>query len=354
MPWFKVQSDNKQWHYYHYESEKELLLALIEKGTWQVKYKIWKPKKFNYRRLLTFYQELQSALESGFQINESLENLALTTSDSHLAKNCQALVNELNKGTHLNTALALLTVPHAQAYCELIHHEGSRENLDQSLHLSISQLDILLSWSSRLLKSIAYPFCIIQISLLMNVLHTLFLSNKDSDFMSQLSLHIGFYLLVSILQATIVFSFINGNASNAFERLNNSFRLTKLFTLLETTRKTGTPLQQALQNMPRYFQHTGIKAQTLGVYYSLKLGNNYEQSFPKQWFPNEAGIALQSTSQGGSIERCLQLATSQHKKRWIKTVTLYEKVIPAVCLVLAGSFVTSTLLSIYKPLLEIP
>ncbi|SBS34553.1 type IV pilin biogenesis protein [Marinomonas spartinae] len=354
MPWYKIQSqkDHKQYHFF--DSEKDLQLFLINQGTWRVKWSVWHPKKFNYKRLLGFYQELQSALQSGFQINQAIDNLSQISSDSHLSKNSQAILEEMKKGTDFNRIISNLSTTHAQAYCKLIRPEGSREDLEQSLSVSILQLETLLNWSNRLLKSIAYPFCIIQISLIMKILHTFFLTKATSHHLLDILLDISLYSITTLIQGYVAISLANGNASNLFERLNPHFRLAKLFALLETTRKTGSPLQQALYSMPRYFEHSGIKHDILMVYYKLKLGQDYQQSFPIYWFPNEARVALHSTSQGGSIERALKLAKLQHTKKWSKAVSLYEKLIPALCLIIAGSFVTSSLLSLYRPLLEIP
>lgn len=354
MPWYKIQHQKEEKQYHFFDSEKDLQLFLINRGTLRVKWSVWQPQKFNYKRLLAFYQELQSALQSGFQLNQAIDNLSQITSDSHLSKNCQAILEEMKKGTDFNRIISSLSTAHAQAYCKLIRPDGSREDLEQGLSVSILQLETLLNWSNRLLKSIAYPFCIIQISLIMKILHTLFLSKATDHHLLDITLAGSIYALTSLIQASVAISLGNGNACNLFEKLNPHFRLAKLFALLETTRKTGYPLQQALYSMPRYFEHNGIKRDILMVYYKLKLGQDYQQSFPMGWFPNEANVALQSTSQGGSIERALKLATLQHTKKWSKAVSLYEKVIPALCLIIAGGFVTSSLLSLYRPLLEIP
>tara|TARA_R110001606_G_scaffold121610_1_gene253908 strand:- start:174 stop:704 length:531 start_codon:yes stop_codon:yes gene_type:complete len=176
------------------------------------------------------------------------------------------------------------------------------------------------------------------------------MGNYVFEFISDLSI----YIVCSAIQLVIIHSFHKGHACYWLEKYSANFRLTKLFSLLSTTRKTGLTLQQALKRMPEYFQYAPMKQEIYTVYYTLRLGNNYATSFPTRWFPNESAIALHSAEQDGNIERALILANKEHEKHWQKNITLLEKLIPAACLFIAGGFVTSALISLYAPLLEMP
>ena len=175
---------------------------------------------------------------------------------------------------------------------------------------------------------------------------------ENESYLLDLINPISIYCACSIIQFIILKSLHQGQACYWLEKYSGTFRLTKLFSLLSTTRKTGITLQHALKNMPEYFQHQPIKEDIYQVYYTLRLGKNYVNSFPADWFPNESAIALHSAGQDGDIERALLLAEKEHTKRWQKVITLLEKLIPAVCLLIAGGFVASALIALYAPLIE--
>ncbi|MBJ7538127.1 type II secretion system F family protein [Marinomonas transparens] len=352
MPWYKIKYDDGEIEYRFSHAEKEILFNCIKKGQWNVSITRWHPKKLNYKTLLTFYEEVQNALHSGLQLNEALVHLAQSSTHTDLANICKTILSELENGAILNTVLTKLADRHTAPYCQLLNSQGSREDCEESLKLSITQLNTLLAWSRRLLKAMVYPCCIIQIALLMSVLNTAFLSSQSLTLSFRLIHDIGIYLFCSLIQILIITSLYKGNACNWLETYSHSFRLTKFFSLLATTRKTGYPLQQALKSMPEYFQHKTMQHEILKVYYSLRLGHNYGDCFPQQWFPNESAIALHSAEKDGDIERALHLAAKEHERRWQKNVTFLEKSIPALCLFIAGAFVASTLLSLYAPLIE--
>ncbi|ETX11638.1 secretion system protein [Marinomonas ushuaiensis DSM 15871] len=354
MPWYKVKSNNDDIDYRYALSENNLLFDLIRNGHWQISIFEWKPKKLDYKALLIFYKEVQSALQSGLQLNQAITHLALSSTHPTIAIVSKALLGELERGALFNNTLSKLTNQSTSPYCQLLNSQGTREDCEKSLSVSIEQLNTLLNWSQRLLKAIAYPFSIIQIALTIMIANRVFQSTALTTKFFSLISDIGIYILCSSAQLLIIHSLYKGNACHWLEKFSDNFRLTKLFSLLSTTRKTGLTLQDALKSMPEYFKHAKIKEDILSIYYTLKLGQSYASSFPIKWFPNESAIALHSAEQDGDIERALTLAAKEHEKRWQKNVSLLEKIIPACCLFIAGGFVTSALISLYAPLLEMP
>lgn len=354
MPWYKVKLKNGKVDYRYALSENTLLFDSIKSGNWQISITKWKPKKLDYKGLLTFYEEVQSTLQSGLQLNQAISHLALSSSHPLIANVSKALLGELERGSLFNEILSKLTDQSAAPYCQLLNAQGTRESCEKSLNVSIDQLDTLLNWSQRLLKAIIYPFSIIQIALIIMIANRAFQSTTMATDFFKLFSDLGIYLLCSLIQLLIIHSLYKGNACHWLEKYSSNFRLTKLFSLLSTTRKTGLTLQDALKSMPDYFQHTPIKQDILKIYYTLKLGQSYQASFPIQWFPNKSAIALHSAEQDGDIERVLILAAKEHEKCWQKSVSLLEKIIPACCLFISGGFVASALVSLYAPLLEMP
>ncbi|NVK75610.1 MAG: type II secretion system F family protein [Oceanospirillaceae bacterium] len=354
MTWYEVKHLNGKVDYSYGDSEKQVLFDYISHGEWELRIREWRPKKLDYKSLRTFYTELHNALNSGLQLSEAISHLAMSSTNSIISDVCKALLGELNKGIDLNEALEKLTTSSAAPYCQLINSKGTREDCEKSLSVSIDQLKALLDWSQRLLKAIVYPFCVIQIALIILIVnHALQQQGKES-FLFTLSKDIAIYLLCSLLQLASIRSLYLGQACYWLEKLSRSFRLTKLFTLLSTSRQTGLSLQQALLRMPDYFQYQPIKQEIYQAYYCLRLGQHYSSSFPSHWFPKASAIAMHSAEQGGNIERALLLAATEHQKQWHKHISFLEKLIPALCLFIAGSVVASALVSIYLPLLEVP
>ncbi|REG85487.1 type II secretion system F family protein [Marinomonas pollencensis] len=350
MPWFSIQQDHCQ--YYRYaESEQSLLLHYVSLGIWDIDCRPYHPHYFNYKTLLLFFTEIKNALHNGLQLNEAIASLSESSSNAILSRNCSAIHHELTAGKSFNVTLSRLSQARCSPYCQLIINNGSREDCAQSIDTSIEQLTSLLSWSSKLLKGMTYPFFIMQVALIINLLYGVF-SNDGAT--SSLLINGASYLLTSVLQVIVMINFINGNASNWFEKVNASFRLSKLLRLLSASRKTGKTLQQALYGLPLHFKHAQLKEDILFSYYSLQLGKSYQASFPQYWFPKESALALEAASHNGNIDRALTLAAQEHERHCQQVIYWFEKIIPAVCLFIAGAFVVSSLLSIYQPLLELP
>ncbi|MFT2098749.1 type II secretion system F family protein [Marinomonas sp. 2405UD66-6] len=354
MPWYSLKDQHNKEEYLYSPSENELVFSQIKNRKWHVSVKEWKPKKLDYKALLIFYEEIQSALHSGLQLNQAISHLAQSSTHAKIANISKALYGELSKGALFNESLSKLTLPAAAPYCQLINSQGTREDCEESLAVSILQLKTLLGWSQRLLKSIAYPFSIIQVALIILIINNALQTKSPTEQIFTLASDLMLYVFCSGLQLLIIQSLYKGNAMYWLERFSGDFRLTKLFSLLSTTRKTGLSLQDALKSMPEYFKYEPIRMEILTVFYKLRLGQNYTSSFPAHWFPKESAIALHSAEQDGDIERALTLASAAHEKHWQKSVSLLEKIIPALCLFVAGGFVASALVALYTPLLEAP
>ncbi|AEF54701.1 type II secretion system F family protein [Marinomonas posidonica] len=354
MTWFKVIFYDKREEIHQDNSETELVLALMAQGKWPLSIKEWQPTYLNYVSLLTFYKEIDSALQSGLQLTEAIEHLALASRTDSLTEINKALLSELNNGKNFNLSLSRLCLNIASPYCRLINAKGSREDCQQSLTTSILQLTSLLDWSTRIFKAILYPFCIIQIALIISLANQFWQLTSDQNPVIEMLPMVSVYALTSFVQLYALLSLHNGKACSWLEKVSITFRLTKIFSLLSTARHTGTTLQQTLQQMHLYLNHSATIDEILCAYYQLKLGRNYTNSFPSHWFPDEAAIALYSAEQDGDLDRALFIAAKKHEQNWQKKIDLLEKLIPALCLLMAGSFVASALVSIYAPLLNLP
>ena len=85
----------------------------------------------------------------------------------------------------------------------------------------------------------------------------------------------------------------------------------------------------------------------------MKLGIDYHKSFPEEWISPGIRPHLEASSKNGNINHALKLVQNHHEKNWKHTISMIRKIFPAIALVIAGIFVSQTLLSLYKPFMEI-
>lgn len=352
MPWFKVKERNGETYYLHSFSKEKVFHEFICHQKWGVEIISWTPKKLDYKSLLLFYEELYNALQSGVQLKEAIVHLSSFSSKPNIAIICKALISELNKGKQLNTILTELVESTAEPYCKLINTNATKEACLVSLQISINQLTMLLKCTKRLLKSILYPFFLIQLSLIILIANSI-LTNQTNDDVISLSSIIGLYVVASMIQIFLIHHFLKGAACHWLERYSISFRLNKLLSLLIAIRGAGASLQEGLLRATQYFTYREFKAEILAVYYQLKLGNSYLESFPHHWFPKSSCAALHSAQHDGTIERALTQAKLEHEQDWQRKIELLEKLLPALCLFIAAGFVAHTLIKLYIPLLEL-
>ncbi|BFM48092.1 secretion system protein [Marinomonas sp. THO17] len=353
MPWYQVKIANQKEEIHYAKSAASLTFQFIRQKQWHVQICPWRPHYLNYATLLLFYQEIQSALTSGLQLHEAIKHLSMSSRNRNICLINKALLSELNKGRSFNNLLASLSLTMAAPYCQLINTKGTREDCIQSLTVSIQQLNGLLNWSQRLLKACAYPFCVIQIALVIALTNTYWQTPDDNNMVLAMAKPTLSYLVTCTAQIYLIFILRNGTACFWLEKISPTFRLAKIFSILSNARKTGNSLQQSLLNLHTFLTNQNCIDQSLEIYYQLKLGQSYVDSFPESWFPGESHIALHSAEQDGDLERALQLAARKHENHWQQKIIFLEKLIPAVCLMIAGSFVANTLIAIYQPLFNL-
>ncbi|GAB3475289.1 type II secretion system F family protein [Marinomonas epiphytica] len=352
MQWYQV-TNNKQHEYVYCQNERTLTTTLANQKILPTSYKKCTLPRLSYRLLLSLYEEIYSAMGSGLQLNEAILHLADACPNKKLALICRAISCELSRGEDFNQALTTLATINTQPFCQLISQSGTRETYLKSLSCTIDQLTDLIGWSQNLLKSLTYPFCIIQIAWLLSLLNDAFFSNSPLA-MQETLIKVASYILISLIQAYVMINIHKGEACHWLEAYSREFRLAKLFILMTSHKKMGQTLQSTLESMPSYFQHRQIRQEVMLAYYKLRLGHDYTLSFSQDWFPGHASIALETASKDGNIDRALFLALQEHQKKWQQQLQLIEKLLPVICLIIASIFVIRVLLSLYQPLMDMP
>ena len=231
MPWYKIKHQNGIIDYRYGLSERKVLCEYIKRGDWQISISTWKPTKLDYKSLQTFYEEIQSALQSGLQLNQAIAHFSLSSTHPTIGNTSKAILSDLENGTLFNEALSKLTQTAASPYCQLLNSQGTREDCEKSLSVSIFQLKSLLDWSQRLLKAIIYPFCIIQIALIILIANQARQHKMEEGYLLDLIHYVILYIASSTIQLTIIRSLYRGHACYWLEKYSRNFRLRKLFCL---------------------------------------------------------------------------------------------------------------------------
>lgn len=348
MPWYWIKQADSQ-TLRHYATLDAAYLEHFKHALWSVEITEVKVKLLNSKQLEKFLLEILKGLEAGLKFQDVLLYISQHEKKGSLALSAQALHDEMKMGAQFNTYFKQLIDPSLRGYCDLFIKNSTTEQLTHHLSLLYEQISQLRNWIIRLQKSLIYPFFVIQLSLIIWLLSQFF-GNQSVQIPEE---NLITYLIVSLCQLLIVYLCQSSLMIALIELAFSSFRFNKLFSLLNASIKAGNHLQDALTILPKNFQHKHIKAELLLVYYHLRLGDSYLESFPTNWFPKESLLALKASCHTGDILRAIESAAHIHQNRWHKALNIVEKVCPFLGLFIAGGFVSKTLISIYLPLLNL-
>ena len=348
MPWFRIESNGVSMVRF-YPSVESAYLDHFSQKKWAIKIKKVRLKPLNSKLLVSFLSELLKGLEAGLKLQEVLTYLSKNHKKSNIALISHAISDEISMGTPFNVCFKSLVEPSLHGYCDLFIQNSTSEQLLENLNILHEQIAQLRSWIKRLQKSLIYPYFVIQLSLII-WLASLILNTQESD---QLQTNLGIYFSITVSQLITFYLLESSLMINFTEKNYQAFRLNKLFSLLKASLSTGNHLQNALTLLPKNFSHPKLKDELLLTYYHLRLGDSYLVSFPTYWFPKESLLALEASCHSGDIIRAIDSATHIHHERWQASLTLVERLCPIVGLMIAGIFVSKTLLTIYLPLINI-
>lgn len=333
--------DQRQLHRCHHYHD----IYLSNKGNLQGKLTLLSIRPMNLSRLQTFLQEIKTGLDHGASINEILLYLSQTKS-TDIGLISFSIEQALIDGDDINQVLRDLCVPSNRHYCSIISLESTPEMLSQHIDLLSEHLISQVALSKKVLTLLLYPFLIIQLSLL------LWLGNLYV-YETSIFIEICLFLGISLIQIMLLLYCFNGRVVSWLEKAFPSFQLYRIFSTIVSMIGTGQSLQNALLLMANSLQSHKSRLTFRVIYQKLRLGVPYSECFPTHWFEQEAKIALVNSNKNGNIERALTLAAKKHQSRWITQLAIISKLIPSICLIIAGLFVSSTLMSIYQPIMDL-
>jgi len=349
MPWFQIKSANDD-SIQQYDSLENAYLNQFSQHNWSCKINKIHISKLNIKDLEYFLLELLKGLESGLKLHFVLQHMHQGAHSKKIRRCALALSSELILGENFNYSLKKVVDATLHSYCDLFVKSSTPEQLRTNLAIMHEQIRSLQSWTKGLAKALIYPFFVMQVALIMWLTHSIINIEKEIIILQNVS----FYSAISITQVFIYKAVGSNITVKILENRLISFRLNKLFCLLKASLYVGNSLQRTLTQLPDNFSNPSIRQDLLMVYYKLRLGRNYIESFPKYWFPQESLLALNASSHSGDINRALVSAAQLHDANWQRQLTLIGKVFPIITLIIAGGFVSQTLIDIYTPLLKLP
>ncbi|TBR38149.1 hypothetical protein CBF23_012960 [Marinomonas agarivorans] len=355
MNWFYLIDSNKQKTLQYYDSYEQAYLtqfAMAHKIEQSEIYEIVPTKipRLKAKDLSLLLLELTKGLEAGLKLHQVLSHLQQDSSHKKIRLTSLALGAALLQGTPFNHAFKAIVHQQLHLYCDLFVENITPEQLRHNLTHMHQQVTELNGWQVSLIKSVIYPAFIIQMAMLMWLVNGQ-MQTEVSTFSWQPTMY---YIGVSLLELAGIYVLRSHLSIQLIETFSKSFRLHKLFSLLTASTRVGNPLQTSFTILPFHFSNQVIRRDLLVVYYKLRLGNHYMDSFPASWFPKESRLALDASIHTGDINRALTKASYLHEKQWQQQLNIAEKIAPIVALFVAGVFVSQTLIEIYRPLLELP
>lgn len=342
---------NEFFYYISGQKNESVIKMLNIKYIEQFKHKNWEHRlikkriyKINSVKLTSLLKELSSSMELGMTLNESILGMS-TTKERNASLSCLFISQQINNGVPVHQAIAEICDNSTQLLCEFLPKNTTQEGFTKSLAIMLEYLQSRKEASDKLLKSLYYPFFITQASIIVMIINALMKNNFQASLLL-------LYSATSLAQCLTIYFVISGKMIFFLERFFSSLRLYNFFELLLASMNSGDSLQNSIKKIALSSSHHLNKKQLYILYYKIRLGFDYADSFPKNWFRQEAQLALVNSNKNGSIERALTMASECQKQRWSRTLNMLNNVIPILSLLIAGFFVARLLINIYSPLME--
>lgn len=348
MDWFYITNSTQRTIAY-FPSYDQAYLSQFALDQWQCQITPAAIPKLNTKELMQLLLELSKGLEAGLKLHQTLLYITQDNHHKKIRQVCTALDAALLQGVPFNLAFKAVVHQELHHYCDLFVANSTPEQLHSNLARMHAQITQVSEWQTSLIKTAIYPTFIIQTAMIMWLTNNKIQTPHSIEF-EHAAL---FYLAISTLQLLLFYLLKSRFLIQFIDYCSYSFRLNKFFSLLAASLEVGNNLQTCFAILPRHFSSNTMRQDLLLVYYKLRLGNSYTNCFPKYWFPKESLLALNASEHSGDINRALLKAAQVHKKHWQQQLNIMEKISPIFALLIAGGFVSQTLIDIYRPLLEL-
>ncbi|MBM6550260.1 hypothetical protein [Marinomonas ostreistagni] len=294
---------------------------------------------------LTLLEQILHYTEQGHSLQNAL--LAQQTFRLPLAAQRAMIIieSQLSQGFSIGHALALVAPKKVIPLLSLMPEDSTEESKVAALQITKQSLITQQDLTGRLLKSLTYPFAVIQSALL------LALANAWLTDASLLPLTCA-WLTLSGLQILLYYWLNAGFAYPFIVRHCQSFRIHGYLTLLAALLDNGESLQRALVTL-RDSASTQERTQLIMALLKLQCGDAAHNALPNTWFINASATLLANTPHTGDLNLALTVAADEWQHRSEKALSILYKICPVLGMLIASSFVAYTLVQLYAPLMEV-
>lgn len=340
MKWFQIAHNlilpypNKT-QAFHYAIQRQIPVKSI---------KVIKLAALSPRTCLKLFEHILHHLNSGHSLQSALMQQNHLQFGRDLTLHVLAIQSLLAEGHSVASVLTLFMPHNIKQLAGSIPLDGTEETKVAALSIAKDILQSQQTLSHKLLKSLSYPFLVIQSSLLLAFMNEL-MTKQPTLLLS------GTWLLISVLQICLAIWIHRGHAYPAICRLLRSFRIYNTLMILVALLQSGDTLQNAIQKLIP----TGPKQDKLYLYKCsllLQAGQPIQHALPSYWFDQQIKTQLEQVQMTGDLVTPLTIAANTWQERNERILSLVSKAFPILGIVIAAIFVTQTLMALYAPLMD--
>lgn len=316
----------------------------LEHGTALKQLKPIKLAALSPRSCLKLFEQILHNLDTGHSLQSALMKQNHLQFGSDLQRHVLAIQCMLAEGQHVARALTIFMPNNIKHLAGCIPLDGTEESKIAALNVAKNILHSQQTLSNKLLKSLVYPFLVIQSSLLLAFMNALL--TKQPLLMLATT-----WLFICLLQISLAIWIHCGHAYPTMCRTLRSLRIYNTLMILVALLQSGEPLQNAVKKLIPT-SHKQDKFHLYKCYLLLQAGRPVQHALPSHWFEEQVKTQLEQIHMTGDLITPLTIAASTWQENNERILSLISKAFPILGIVVAAIFVTQTLMALYAPLMD--
>ena len=341
-------------------------------------------RKIKQDVLIASIRQLAVMTNAGISIHDSLQEIAISTTNSKLKFIFTKLSDDLNSGHSLSKAMENFNFELGNLTIAMVKLGEKTGNLDEALYSLANMLEEIRSNIIKFKKAMSYPknvmlsmiiAFIILISYVVPKFKTLFESfHTQLPIPTQILLKLEYFfsnyglVVLSILTTTfIILNYIinnNNNVKYKWHKLLLKIYLVKNIIMYATLSRftlvfaelirAGIPIAEALDTASQMIDNLVLKRKLLSVRISVEKGSSLHQGLKDtKLFENMIIQMLKAGEDSGTLDSMISKVASYFKMKFDAIIENLSSAIEPIILMIIASLVTLLALGIFMPMWEI-
>lgn len=294
---------------------------------------------------LKFLEALQLHLNTGHSLQSALTKQNPYQYSNELRYHVLAMQSLLEEGQHIATVLTLFMPSNIKHLSNCIPFDGPEETKIAAIQLTQTILESQQKLTNTLLKSLSYPFLVIQSSILLACMNALL--TKQSILMPMST-----WVVVSLFQLALYLWIDKGHAYPTLCASIRSFRTYNLLMILVALLDSGETLQEAIRKLLQG-SSSQDKLSLQKCFLLLNGGTPIHQALPESWFDKQLKTQLDHVAMTGDLKTPLSNSANYWQDRNQRILNRFSKAFPILGIVVSAVFVTQTLMALYAPIMDV-